>query len=386
MFYFFKRAESAHAKLKRHLGSSQGDFESSWNVINALIELQHTEIKASFERSISVVEHQFNNAMFKELRGMVSRASLNMILMEFKRATQVDIDKGICGCVNRTSYGLPCAHELGQLIKEGRTIPLDSVHSHWRKLDTVTDNVSSELTISTEIDSILRQFADCDEAGKIALKRKLRELACLATTSMCPPLEKVKGKGRPSLKINLSTKRAPSSFEIVESAHDSTSPATACSVKAPKEKKLKYIKCFPHQIREHIVNIMDVKADGHCGYRSIAGLLGMGEDGWATVRHDLVRELHTFHDEYVQLYGSIDRVAELVYSLSWFDSFAPYDRWMTLPDMGHLIASRYNIVLVHLSIRQCLTYLPLRSVSPAPLHHKLIALGFVEDCHFVQVC
>ena len=28
------------------------------------------------------------------------------------------------------------------------------------------------------------------------------------------------------------------------------------------------------------MNIVDVKADGHCGYRSIAGLLGMGEDGW----------------------------------------------------------------------------------------------------------
>ena len=287
---------------------------------------------------------------------------------------------------DRTSYGLPCAHELAELIKEGRTIPLDSVHSHWRKLDTINDNVSSELTITPEIDSILRQFADCDEAGKIALKRKLRELAYPATTYMFPPLEKVKAKGRPSLKINLSTKRAPSLFEIVEFAHDSTSPATPCSVKVPKEKKLKYIKCFPHQIRKHIVNIVDVKADGHCGYRSIAGLLGMGEDGWGTVRQDLVHELQTFHDEYVQFYGSIDRVAELVYSLSCLDSFAPYDRWMTLPDMGHLIASRYNIVLVHLSIRQCLTYLPLRFVSPAPLHHKLIALGFVEDCHFVQVC
>ena len=96
---------------------------------------------------------------------------------------------------------------------------------------------------------------------------------------MFPPLEKVKAKGRLSLNINLSTKRAPSLFEIVESANDSTSPATACSVKVPKEKKLKYIKCFPHQIRKHIVNIVDVKADGHCGYRSIAGLLGMGEDG-----------------------------------------------------------------------------------------------------------
>ena len=385
MFYIFYRAESAHAKLKRHLGSSQGDFESYWNVINALIELQHTEIKASFEISIYIVEHQFHNVMFKELRGMVSRASLNMILMEFKRATQVEIEKGISGCVNRTSYGSPCAHELAELIKEGRTIPLDSVHSHWRKLDTMNDNVSSELTITPEIDSILRQFADCDEAGKIALKRK-RELAYPTTTSMFPPIEKVKAKGRPSMKINLSTKRAPSLFEIVESAHDSTSPVTACPVKVPKEQKLKYIKCFPHKIRKHIVNIVDVEADGHYGYRSIVGLLGMGENGWGTVRQDLVHELQTFHDEYVQLYGSIDCVAELVYSLSCLDYFAPYDRWMTLPDMGHLIASRYNIVLVHLSIRQCLTYLSLRSVSPAPLHNKLIALGFVEDCHFVQVC
>ena len=183
--------------MKRHLGSPQGNFESSWNVINALIMLQHTEIKASFEKSISVVEHQFNNAMFKELWGMVSRASLNMILMEFKRATQVEIEKGICGCVNRTSYGLPCAHELAKLIKEGRIIPLDSVHSRWRKLDTMNDNVSSELTITLEIDSILRQFADCDEAAKLALNRKLRELAYPATTSMFPPLEKVKAKGRP---------------------------------------------------------------------------------------------------------------------------------------------------------------------------------------------
>lgn len=55
------RAESAHAKLKRCLGSSQGDFDSSWDIINSLIDLQHTEIKASFEQSLNVVEHYFTN-------------------------------------------------------------------------------------------------------------------------------------------------------------------------------------------------------------------------------------------------------------------------------------------------------------------------------------
>ena len=31
--------------------------------------------------------------------------------------------------------------------------------------------------------------------------------------------------------------------------------------------------CHPY-----IMDVVDVKADGHCGYRSIAALLGMGED------------------------------------------------------------------------------------------------------------
>ena len=79
--------------------------------------------------------------------------------------------------MNRTSYGLPCAQELAELIKEGRTIPLNSVHSHWRKLDIMNDNVSSELIITPEIDSILRQFADCDEAGKNNIKKEVERVS-----------------------------------------------------------------------------------------------------------------------------------------------------------------------------------------------------------------
>lgn len=44
-------AESAHAKLKKHLGSSSCNFDSGWMAIHALLELLFTEIKASFEKS-----------------------------------------------------------------------------------------------------------------------------------------------------------------------------------------------------------------------------------------------------------------------------------------------------------------------------------------------
>lgn len=52
--------------------------------------------------------------------------------------------------------------------------------------------------------------------------------------------------------------------------------------------------------------------------------------------------------------------------------------------MGHLIASTYNVVVVFLSQRQCLTFLPLRS-RPLARQCKVIAIGFVNGNHFVQV-
>ena len=61
----FCRAESSHAKLKRQLGSSQGSFDSCWTQIHALLELQHTNIKASFEKSLIVVQHQYKQEEFK---------------------------------------------------------------------------------------------------------------------------------------------------------------------------------------------------------------------------------------------------------------------------------------------------------------------------------
>jgi len=105
------KAESAHAKLKGHLGSSQYDLESSWTIINSLIELQHIEIKGSFEKSLTLVQHNFKPAIFRELRGVISRSALNMVLMQSQLTHKIRINKVSCGCVIRTTYGLPCAQE-----------------------------------------------------------------------------------------------------------------------------------------------------------------------------------------------------------------------------------------------------------------------------------
>jgi len=41
-------------------------------------------------------------------------------------------------------------------------------------------------------------------------------------------------------------------------------------------------------IHDFINNIVDVKADGNCGYHAIDALLGMGEDSWSLVHNHLL--------------------------------------------------------------------------------------------------
>jgi len=53
------RAESAHARLKKYLSSSMGDFSTNWKSILDMLELQHTAIHASFQTSIIMLGHRY---------------------------------------------------------------------------------------------------------------------------------------------------------------------------------------------------------------------------------------------------------------------------------------------------------------------------------------
>ena len=68
-------------------------------------------------------------------------------------------------------------------------------------------------------------------------------------------------------------------------------------------------------IQDSIENIIDVKADGNCGYRTIAALLGMGEESWSLVRNHLHKELTSWSEEYINLFGGMERFEELKRSL-----------------------------------------------------------------------
>ncbi|VVA29758.1 PREDICTED: PKS-NRPS hybrid synthetase CHGG_01239 [Prunus dulcis] len=110
------RAENAHSQLKQQLGTSQCNFKTSWAKIHAMLILQHTKIKASFKKSQSFVQHEFNKvSLLKDLIGYVSIVALEETLCESKRIQYVGADPIACSYVIRRSHGLPCTHEMAEL-------------------------------------------------------------------------------------------------------------------------------------------------------------------------------------------------------------------------------------------------------------------------------
>lgn len=393
---FVDRVESQHWRLKNLLQDSRGDMCKCWETMDNMLTLQHTEIRASFERSTTIVDHTHNNRMFVRLLGFVSRNALQYITDEWSRTVNVGVDKSACGCTLRRTHGLPCACELAHLSVMGTPIPLELIHSHWKKLHFAqkgdqqqTDETVSEELLALQWDALITHFRTLDIVGKRTLYRKVRELCCPETTSMCPPPEKVKTKGAPK-KTNtdgFDCKREPSYFEHVDaiySAHDNSSTRSSLKTTAQaKKRRLPFLNQFVVQFQPYISDIVNVDSDGNCGYRCIAALLGRTEDDWPLIRQELHKELMENGDLYGPLFGV--QLEELKSSLLDVQGVWARNKWMTLPEMGHVIATKYKLVLVSLSSASmtCWTFFPLRG-APTP-NHQLICIGFVNGNHWVQV-
>ncbi|KAI5412816.1 hypothetical protein KIW84_057441 [Lathyrus oleraceus] len=196
----FSRVESTHWKLKQMLGNSIGDMVKCWEAMNNKLRLQLGNIRASFQKSFYEVEHAHISPFFGYLRGSVSQGALRRIAEELLRVDYVGTNRKICGCTLRTSYGLPCACELGRYALGGIPIPIDVVHVHWRKLTMEVElevgaDDGSEVDMTCAMDELWKRFRSLDVIGKRALKSRVCELAYPTMTPLCPPPEKLKTKG-----------------------------------------------------------------------------------------------------------------------------------------------------------------------------------------------
>ncbi|KAL5153710.1 hypothetical protein HKD37_19G053209 [Glycine soja] len=218
---------------------------------------------------------------------------------------------------------LPCACELSKYVVD--CIPLDSFHMFWRRLSFSDQRLSEpEVSIKEEMETISKRFEELDICGKFTLKSKVREIAYLDQNLMCPPPAKVNTKGalkKPMNRNPRSTMCDSSYWEYVDVFHsvqnsNSSVRRSASSSEQPNPRRIMpMLDHFQPFIHDFIDNIVDVKADGNYGYRSVAGLLGMGEDSWSLVHNHLLKELGKFSDDYIKLFGDTDKFEKLRMSL-----------------------------------------------------------------------
>ncbi|XP_028220301.1 uncharacterized protein LOC114401926 [Glycine soja] len=129
------------------------------------------------------------------------------------------------------------------------------------------------------------------------------------------------------------------------------------NVKAKCKTLVSQKNAWDYVMEDSIENIIDVKADGNCGYRAITTLLGMGEELWSLVRNHLHKELTSWSEEYIHLVGGIEKFEELKCSLLVDGlSIVTMDKWMNIIDMGYVIASRYSVIIVSLLQQQSMTF------------------------------
>ncbi|XP_057512858.1 uncharacterized protein LOC130794936 [Actinidia eriantha] len=142
-----------------------------------------------------------------------------------------------------------------------------------------------------------------------------------------------------------------------------------------------YIEKLPMAYISHTI---DVQPDGHYGFRAIAALIEYGEGGWSQVRFDLIKDIQQNKDLYDQLYSDQNLIANLLFSLNWFKSWATQMYWMDSMSLGTVIASRYNLVLYTFgeNVGSCFTHLSLRIPPVENQERREIFIVHISN-HFV---
>jgi len=82
-----------------------------------------------------MLEHRFKgNVLWSRLIRNISREALHYLVEVYNQALEIDTDKSRCGCFSLITHGLPCACMIALKIKNGTTLHLDEIHTHWKML------------------------------------------------------------------------------------------------------------------------------------------------------------------------------------------------------------------------------------------------------------
>ncbi|XP_012841218.1 PREDICTED: uncharacterized protein LOC105961536 isoform X2 [Erythranthe guttata] len=289
-----------------------------------------------------------------------------------------DIDS--CVCYMRKCLGLPCKHEIDAKVNARCGVfYAEDVHIFWRtwvsgfghgqeeSVGSVPDHRSQAID---RLDGLIDELRERSEIEITDVTDVVFERMHPGATEINEPPVLDRPRGRPR---NNSTQRDDSAHELPlypgeensrrgrgrsrgNKGRGSSSERSSCgrgrssTMSGPEMGRMPR----PSWMRElhfclvpEIVTWTDVQWDGNCGYRSVACAVKNSEDDWMDVRLDVyncIRSHAPFFNDYFGGGNSVYRVlASVAY---WDNALAPLQKWMTITDVGVVVATYYNALVL----------------------------------------
>ncbi|KAK9676139.1 hypothetical protein RND81_11G057100 [Saponaria officinalis] len=335
----------------------------------------------------------------------MSTKAIEIMEDEVKRGVALGIGLELgCGCVLRTTHGLPCACTLIYLKNKGSRVHLSDIHSFWRTLEYDNEEAMPK-NDNDMFEELVDKARQSDLAYRKVFLEKLRDILHPEDEDILAPAVRENRKGRP----RCSTTRNKYGFEHSQRKYGTPSTDASTNVQhmvgdfapgvagAPLEKNYTkgllstWVKRFgvPEDLWPHFDGWFDVGSDGHCGFRVLSHALRGGEEDYIQMRDWCLKEITAF-DVYkglleadVMTKNGLSKYENTLRRIRFIhQSGCGEDHWMHSDDL-FVFASLYNwTICVIVENRyakgpkewQCMTILPLRSSNEGVL--PMVCCGY----------
>ncbi|KAI5675696.1 hypothetical protein M9H77_06646 [Catharanthus roseus] len=324
-------AESKHSVLKLWLSMCHSDLDTVFLNIDSLIQAQVAEIKYSLE--ISRLKEKYgakSNPILKNLCNKISHLGLKKIMDELKNARQMVEEPGKGDVVmfwKKLEIGsdIPEEHhrnmesemcDLASLLQEISTGPISNVREVRRLIKAVVNPPETAVTKGRRKTNSTKRDKSHWEYVSIAHRKIGKSSGSSSGSGSGSGLgsnPSLHGRGRPSRSGRSRGRGRSSGRSRLSTVVSPDSPPVPFFFK----------KAFSGFTYQFIQNWNNVIGDGNCGFRIVSNFLFGDKNHWVEIRRRMSYDLRHHMRVYEQLFGSVERVTELIMQTNWEEGSVP---------------------------------------------------------------
>ena len=133
------KVEGAHAFIKRYIGASTGDFEFVMGSLKQAITQQIANVRTAIGREAQTRLLHYP-PVFCKIGGLISHHALKLAKEQYELLKEGDPEP--CSKTFSDSLGIPCQHQLDEIMTSNGYLELSDFHVQWHLKYDGTPQVS----------------------------------------------------------------------------------------------------------------------------------------------------------------------------------------------------------------------------------------------------